>query len=82
MTAAAAAGQQLKDASGDALEGQARGGVWRSLSSWDVEFHVKFREPSWGDAPRGGRAKVKIKAKAMLTAAMGQMVARGRKETT
>jgi hypothetical protein len=42
------------------LEEQAGGGAWRSSLSWDVEFLVEFREPStWGDAPRGGRAKNK-----------------------
>jgi hypothetical protein len=46
-----------------------------------VEFLVESRKPStWGDAPRGGRAKVKAKAKAMLTATVGQTVMRGRKE--
>ncbi len=53
------------------------------MSSWDVEFLVEFREPStWGDAPRGGRAKAKMKAKATLMATAGQTVARGRKDTT
>jgi hypothetical protein len=48
-----------------------------------VEFLVEFREPStWGDAPRGGRAKAKTNAKATLTVTVGQTVARGRKETT
>jgi hypothetical protein len=48
-----------------------------------VEFLLEFREPStWGDAPRGGRAKAKTKAKVTLTATAGQMVARGRKDTT
>ncbi len=49
--------------------------------SWDVEFLVEFREPStWGDAPRGGRAKAKTKAKATLTATAGRTVMRGEKE--
>jgi hypothetical protein len=78
-----AAGQRSKDALGDVLEGQAEGGAWRSSSSWDVEFLIKFREPSTrGDAPRGGRAKAKTKANAMLTATVGQTVVRGRKDTT
>jgi hypothetical protein len=60
-----------------------RGGSWQSSLSWDVEFLVEFREPSmWGDMPRGGRAKAKTKAKAMLTATADRMVMRGRKETT
>jgi hypothetical protein len=46
-----------------------------------MEFLIEFRKPSmWGDAPRGGRAKAKMKAKASLTATAGQTVARGRKE--
>ncbi len=72
----------MKDALGDALEGQEGGGEWRSSSSWDVEFLVKFRKPStWGDAPRGWRAKAKTKAKGIMAMA-GQTVTRGRKETT
>jgi hypothetical protein len=83
VAAAAVVGQRLKDASGDTLEGQAGWGAWRSLSSWDVEFLVEFRTPlTWGDAPRGGRAKAKTKVKATLTATVGQTVTGGRKETT
>ncbi len=71
-----------KDASGDVLEEEMGGRVWRSLSSWGVEFLIEFREPlTWGDVPRGGRSKAKTEAKAMLMAAAGQTVARGGKET-
>jgi hypothetical protein len=60
-----------------------RGGSWRSSLSWDVGFLVEFREPStWGDAPRGGRAKAKTKAKATLMATVDRTVMRGGKETT
>ncbi len=65
------------------MEGQAGGGGVAFLV--ELGRGVPRRVPravDVGDAPRGGRAKVKTKAKATLTVTAGRTVARGRKETT
>ncbi len=51
--ATAVVGQHSKDASGDALEGEAGGGSWLSLSSWGVEYLVKFASRHCGETHQG-----------------------------